>query len=351
MRALTIRPRMAGSLSLTDISEPDPSEGPVLVETLAVGLCGTDTDIVRGAYGQAPPGEDRLVIGHENLGRVLEDQSGTYATGDLVVGVVRRPDPVPCPACAAGEWDMCLNGRYTEHGIVGLHGFARERWRATPDAMVKLPPDLDDLGVLIEPTTIVAKAWEQIERIGQRAYFHPETVAILGAGPIGLLGAMLGAQRGLDVHVFDVVNSGPKPTLVAGLGARYHDEPLGKSGLEPDIVLECTGVAQVIVDALNHNGVNGIVCLAGVSMVGALMSADVGALNRTTVLQNDVVFGTVNANRRHYQAAAMALAAADRSWLRRLITRRVRLEEFADGFARRPDDVKVTLALADRTNV
>lgn len=345
MRALTVRPGVANSLALTDMPEPPASEGPVLVESVAVGLCGTDAEIVRGDYGQAPPGSDLLVLGHENLGRVLEDPTGSYQPGDLVVGFVRRPDPVPCPACAEGEWDMCLNGRYTEHGIAGLHGFMRERWRAEPDAMVPLDARLAEVGVLMEPTTVVAKAWEQVERIGRRAYFGPKQAAVLGAGPIGLLAALLGVNRGLEVHVFDVVTDGPKPRLVADLGAHYHSESLGDSGLTPDIVLECTGVPQVIVDAMNHNGVNGIVCLTGVSMVGALMSADIGKLNRTAVLQNDVVFGTVNANRRHYEAAAAALAAADHSWLARLVTRRVPMADFADAFAKRPDDVKVVLQI------
>jgi glucose 1-dehydrogenase len=346
MRALTVRPGVADSLTLVDMPEPPASDGAVLVESLAVGLCGTDAEIVRGDYGTAPPGEELLVLGHENLGRVVEDPTGTYAAGDLVVGFVRRPDPVPCAACAAGEWDMCLNGRYTEHGIAGLHGFMRQRWRAAPDAMVRLDSGLSDVGVLMEPTTIVAKAWEQIERIGRRAFFAPKTVAVLGAGPIGLLAALLAVQRGLEVHVYDRVTEGPKPKLVTDLGGHYYAEPLGESGLKPDIVLECTGVAQVIIDALNTNGINGIVCLTGVSIVSALMQADVGALNRATVLQNDVVFGTVNANRRHYEAAVAALDSADRSWLRRLISRRAPLERFAEVFARQPDDVKVVLEIA-----
>ncbi|MBO0869521.1 MAG: alcohol dehydrogenase catalytic domain-containing protein, partial [Micromonosporaceae bacterium] len=243
MRALTVRPGIADSLALQEVGEPPEQDGPVLVETLAVGLCGTDIEIVSGAYGAAPPGADTLVLGHENLGRVVSapERCG-LSPGDLVVGIVRRPDPVPCPACAAGEWDMCRNGQYTEHGIAGLHGFARERWRAEPAAMVRVDPSLSEVGVLLEPTTIVAKAWEQVQRIGERAYFQPAIAAVTGAGPVGLLAALLGRQRGLEVHVFDVVTSGPKPELVAALGATYHHESLPDSGLAPDVVIECTGV-------------------------------------------------------------------------------------------------------------
>lgn len=347
MRALTVRPGVKDSLALGDLPEPTADEGTVLVEALAVGLCGTDVEIVNAEYGEAPPGSELLVLGHENLGRVIEAPAGAgFATGDLVVGFVRRPDPVPCPACAVDEWDMCRNGQYTEHGIKGLHGFARERWRAQPDAIVTLDPSLAEVGVLLEPTTIVAKAWEQIERIGQRAYFGPKVVAVTGAGPVGLLAALLGVQRGYDVHVFDRVTDGPKPGLVADLGARYHAESVPDSGVRADLIVECTGVPSVIVDAMTHSATDGIVCLTGVSSVGARLPVDIGDLNRTAVLNNDVVFGTVNANRRHYEAAAAALAAADHTWLSRLITRRVPLDNFADGFARRADDVKVVLEVA-----
>ena len=134
LRALTVRPGIKDSLALSDLPEPPESDGPVLVEAIAVGLCGTDTEIVNAEYGEAPPGSEVLVLGHENLGRVADAGGSGLVGGDLVVGFVRRPDPVPCPACAVGEWDMCRNGQYIEHGIKGLHGFARERWRAPADA-------------------------------------------------------------------------------------------------------------------------------------------------------------------------------------------------------------------------
>jgi threonine dehydrogenase-like Zn-dependent dehydrogenase len=347
MRALTVRPGEKDSLALTDLPEPAPDEGPVLVQSLAVGLCGTDAEIVAGDYGTAPPGADLLVLGHENLGRVLEAPPGAgLAEGDLVVGIVRHADPEPCPACAAGEWDMCLNGRYTEHGIAGLHGFARERWRDTAEAMVKLDPALVDVGVLLEPTTVVAKAWEQIDRISARAFSRHRVAAITGAGPIGLLAALLGAQRGLEMHVYDVVTDGVKPELVAALGAQYHHVPLPDSGVLPDIVVECTGVPGVILNAIIHNATDSIVCLTGVSNAGTPLPTDVGLFNRISVLQNDVVFGTVNANRRHYRAAAQALLAADRAWLGRLMTRRTGVADYATAFDRQPGDVKVVVEFA-----
>jgi threonine dehydrogenase-like Zn-dependent dehydrogenase len=130
MRAITVEPKKPGSAKWEEVQEPDVRQGSVLVEAVAVGVCGTDVEIVEGKYGWAPPGKTRLVLGHESLGRVLEsDPAGRLKKGDLVVGIVRRPDPVPCPNCAVGEWDMCRNGQYTERGIKQIDGFMSERWR------------------------------------------------------------------------------------------------------------------------------------------------------------------------------------------------------------------------------
>ncbi len=344
MRALTVRPGVPGSGGLSILSEPDRCEGAVLVAARAVGVCGTDLEILAGTYGHAPPGEERLVLGHESVGEVLEAPACSGLTrGDLVVGIVRRPDPVPCANCAAGEFDMCRNGRYMEHGIKGLHGFARERWRAEPDAVVRLAADLGEVGVLLEPTSVVAKAWEHIEHIGNRARWAPRRVLVTGAGPIGLLAALLGIQRGLDVHVLDRVVRGPKPELVTGLGATYHREVSTTRSLAPDVVIECTGVAQVIAEVVRETARNAIVCLTGVSTPGRPVRLDLGALGREWVLDNDVVFGSVNANRRHYEAAAVILARADRSWLTRMLTRRVPVEEYEQALERREGDVKTVL--------
>ncbi len=169
MRAITVIPGKPGSVALSEAPEPPREDGPILVETQAIGVCGTDLEIINGEYGTAPPGQDRLIIGHESLGRVIEAPAGTgLSPGDLAVGIVRRPDPVPCPACAAGNWDMCTNGQYTERGIAGRHGYAAERYRIHPEYVVRVDPALGTRGVLLEPATVVAKAWEHIERIGGR---------------------------------------------------------------------------------------------------------------------------------------------------------------------------------------
>lgn len=204
MRAITVIPNERGTARLDEVPEPSGSDGSVLVETLAVGVCGTDLEIVGGTYGWAPPGSQRLILGHESLGQVVDAPPGSdFKRGDRVVGIVRRPDPVPCSNCAVDEWDMCRNGRYTERGIKERHGFASERYRIEPEYLVKVAASLGLSGVLLEPTSVVAKAWEHIERIGARARWTPTRVLVTGAGPIGLLAAMLGVQRGLDVHVLD----------------------------------------------------------------------------------------------------------------------------------------------------
>jgi threonine dehydrogenase-like Zn-dependent dehydrogenase len=344
MKALTVVPLKAGSAELSDVGDPPESDGPVLVETLAVGICGTDIEILSGTYGWAPPGRERLVLGHESLGRVLEaPDGGPVSKGDLVVGIVRRPDPVPCANCAVLEWDFCRNGQYTERGIKEHDGYLSERYRITPDFVVKVDPALGILGVLLEPTSVVAKAWEEVDRVGGRAHWDPKTVLITGAGPIGLLAAMIGVQRGLDVHVIDQMSTGVKPDLVRDLGATYHNGTIADAVPGPDVIIECTGVASLVLDAMSHVGTGGVVCLTGVSSGGHVIEVDEGALNRSMVLENVAVVGSVNANRRHYEAAATALAKADPKWLARVVSRRVPLQRWQEALNRDPDDVKVVI--------
>jgi len=346
MQALVMTPGHPGSARLAEVAEPDLVEGSMLVEMVAVGVCGTDVEILRGDYGEAPAGEAELVLGHESLGRVLSvPPASDLRAGDLVVAMVRHPDPLPCVNCAIGEWDMCRNGEYTEHGIKRRHGFFRERYRLEPERAVRIEPSLGLCGVLLEPASVVAKAWEHILRIGGRARFVPQRALITGAGPIGLLSALLGVQHGLTVHVLDRATAGPKPTLVRALGATYHSDPTMLAGLENtfEIVVECTGVPQLVLDAATWSGPDGVVCLTGVSTGGRTIPVDIGGLGRAIVLENNVIFGSVNANRRHYEQAATALARADRGWLEQLITRRAPLTRWVEALGRGEDDVKAVI--------
>jgi glucose 1-dehydrogenase len=346
MRAITTAPGVANSAKLERIAEPPKSDGAILVRTLALGVCGTDREILSGQYGWAPPGEQRLVIGHESLGVVEQaPRDSGVAAGDLVVGIVRRPDPVPCVACAAGEWDMCRNGRYTERGIKERHGYGAEWFRIEPEFAVKIDPALGRLGVLLEPASIVAKAWDHVWRIGERSRsWRPRTLLVTGAGPIGLLAALLGAQRGLEVHLLERSERATKADLVRALGGSYHVEGTDIiDRLRPDIVMECTGAPAVIAATLGAAGPAGIVCLLGVTAPGHELKLDIGRINRSLVLDNDTVFGSVNANRAHYEAGAEALRQADRQWLDRMITRRVPIERWCEALDHRADDIKVVI--------
>src|SRR5918997_2240299 len=325
MRAMTVIPGRPDSAELTDLPEPEPKDGELLVEPLYLGVCGTDREILDGAHGEPPPGHERLVLGHELLGRVKD-------SGGLVAGIVRRPDPVPCACCANGEWDMCRNGQYTERGIKALDGYGAELVTIEEEFAIPVPDELGTLGVLTEPASILAKAWEQVERISARACSEHERVLVTGAGPIGLLAALMGVQRGLETHVLDRATEGVKPETVAALGAEYHTADVTEvaEACSPDVVVECTGVAELVAGAMRHTAPGAVVCLTGVSASRSL-SVDMGALNNELVLENDVVFGSVNANRRHFEQAVEALRDADHDWLRRMITRTVPFERWQEG--------------------
>src|SRR5947207_14876919 len=345
MRAVTLTPGKPHSLALEEVEGPQPGPGQVLTRTLAIGICGTDRELIDGAYGEAPPGRDCLILGHESLGRVIGAPSGSgFSTGDMVVGIVRHPDPVPCVNCALGEWDMCRNGRYTERGIKQADGFAAERWRNKPEFTIKVNPALGLAAVLLEPASILAKAWEHIERIGRRARWAPRLVLVTGAGPVGLMAALMGVQRGLEVHVLDRNDTGPKPRLIEELGAKHH---LKHPGIEFDIVIECTGAPKVIAQAVAGSSPGGIVCLTGLGGKQHVASFDIATLNQSLVLENRVVFGSVNANRHHYEDAAWPLAHANRAWLERVVTRQVHLDNWHEAYEKHDNDVKTVLCFED----
>lgn len=347
MKALVVSPGVPNSAELIDIAPPAPADGALRVRGLAIGICGTDLEIVEGGYGEAPPGKDRLVLGHESLGEVVEAPPGSgFAPGDLVVGVVRRPDPEPCDHCAVGQWDMCRNGRYTECGIKQQDGYATEEFRLDPQFAVPVASRLGDFGVLLEPASVVAKACLYSLHFLRRAEVPTRTALITGAGPIGLLAALATTQAGIETYVVDIVEGGPKPNLVRDLGAHYHAGSALDLGISPDVVIECTGIGSVLRDAGAKAAPGAVIALTGISAAPSALEVDLNAFNKHMVLSNKVLFGSVNASRAHYEAAASLLARADPAWLERMISRRVPIERWREVLERRPEDVKVVLEIS-----
>ena len=257
MRALTVVPLKPDSAAVIDIEEPRPGPGELLVDGLALGVCGTDREIAAGEYGWAPPGHERLVIGHESLGRVREAPADSgFAAGDLVVGVVRRPDPVPCGACARGEFDMCRNGEYTERGIKQINGFGsraldrrgRLRREARPRTRRRRRPDGADhhRGQGLGPHR--ADRLARLLRAAARARDRRRADrAARGAArrPARTRGARPRPRR-------PRASSPSWCTPRRDLPRRTDAETIEKVA-PPDIVVEATGVPQLVFDAMQHN--------------------------------------------------------------------------------------------------
>ena len=348
-------PGQTNTLQVQDIPEPQAGVGEAVVRVLQAGLCGTDVEITAGLFGEAPPGCGYLVLGHENLGCVETAPAGAaLSPGDLVVATVRRPCPEEsCLPCRSGQNDMCLTGRYRERGIQALHGFMSARYCEDPGNLVRVPPHLRGVGVLVEPMTVAQKGLEQAFRIQQRLSWRPRQAVVLGAGPIGILAAAALRIRGLDVTVASREPQGStRESLLREAGIAYAStatttvEELPRRLGTIDIVFEATGATPLIAGAMSLLGPNGVCILAGVTEVGHRVPVDLGGWNRQMVLGNRLVFGVVNAGRRHFEAAVRDLEVAEErlpGWLRRLITRRLPAGDAARAVVREPGDIKTVL--------
>lgn len=355
MAAVAVRPGQPGSLHLTELPVPVAGPGEALVRVRQVGVCGTDQEIIHGQFGTAPAGSEVLVLGHEVLGTVeaLGPGAEGVAVGDVVVATVRRPGG--CVPCQAGQSDMCDDLAYTEHGIIGRHGFMAD-WFATETAsLVKVPVGLEAVGILTEPTSVVEKALQQAELIQRRIpTWAPKTAIVLGAGPIGLLGTLLLRSRGAEVVT---VARKPAPNRAAGIvaasGARYaslRETTLAEvaAGLPPvDLIFEATGNADLAFQAMEVLGNNGVLVLLSLTGGAETREVPIAQVNRNFVLGNKVLVGSVNSNTEHFELAVADLARFEALWpglLSQLITRR-----FA-GFAnpakiaeREPDGIKTVI--------
>jgi len=337
------------------VDEPRPAAGEALLATQAVGVCGTDREILAGEHGAAPQGAQRLIPGHECLARVVSAPQGSgLVPGQLVVPTVRRPCGRPeCYPCAHDHPDMCVTLAYTERGIQGANGYQCERFTEAPRWLVPVPEALGFANVLLEPTSVVSKAVEETVRIQRaRLAWEPRSALVTGAGPVGLLGAMLLRLRGLEVTVYDrLPEDSVKARAARALGARYarSDQVRLEDAGHFDWILECTGAPPVVFAALAALAPAGALCLLGVSGSTGTLPVAGAALNRQLVLQNGLLFGSVNASREAFTHGAQALGAAQTSWpgwLEQLITRRVPPEQVADAVALRPDDIKCVVQWA-----
>jgi threonine dehydrogenase-like Zn-dependent dehydrogenase len=356
MRAVAVTPGHSGSARLIETERPEPPPGEALVRVLRVGVCGTDREIDAGLVGEAPPGDDHLIVGHESFG-VVERADGAEGLrpGDNVAAIVRRPDG--CPSCQAGRWDVCQWGRYTERGIRGRHGFMSEFYTEHPSYLVLVPESLLGLGVLTEPMSVVEKAIGEAWAVQRRLPWQPRRAVVLGAGPIGLLATLALRLRGVDVCTVDVVPADTAKARVArASGAQYVNgrevslTDLARSGDNLDLIIEATGVASLVLEAMNALGTNGVLVLTGISGGSRLLEVDGNRLNLSMVLGNKVVLGSVNASRSHFEAAVRDLGEIQSRWpglLERLITRRVPLDDFRQGMTPDPDGIKTVIEISE----
>lgn len=339
MKAIAVLPGKPNSVHLAEMPKPSVEEigngRGVLVQVLRVGVDGTDKEINAAEYGAAPNGYDFLVIGHESFGRV--EQVGWNVTeflpGEYVVATVRRPGSSIYDQI--GNPDMTTDTTYFERGINLRHGYLAEFYAEDADFLVKIPPGLKNIGVLLEPFTVVQKGVAQAFEIQRRLrVWRPRRAAVMGAGTIGLLATLALRLRGLEVCTFALA---AKPNLnaelVESIGARYvstRETPIleGANRFGPfDLIFEATGYSPVVFDSMQALAKNGVLVLSSVTGGDRKLEVPADKINLQFVLGNKLMVGTVNAGREHFEAGVRDMAQAEAQyagWLGRLLTHPVK---------------------------
>lgn len=348
MKAIAVR-RGETAPTVIETPRPDPESGAVLVRTLRVGVDGTDHEVLSGSHGGFPEGEDHLILGHEAVG-VVEDANGTaLSEGDVVVPTVRRPPNGENEYFARDEPDMAPEGQYHERGIAGAHGFMSEYFTSPAETLVEVPPELADLGFLVEPISITEKAMEHARASRSAFEWTPESAFVLGNGSLGLLTlAMLDSE-------FDRLyclgrRDRPDPTieLIEALGGTYVDSretpvsDVADVHERMDLVYEATGYAKHAFESISALAPNGVAALLGVPDSWKF-EVDGGDLHRELVLHNKALVGSVNSNVSHFRQAVDTLAALPSWFLDDLVTGVYGMDEFERAFA--DDDTTIKTAV------
>ena len=369
MQAIAVTPGKK-SVGIIDQTEPRiSSPTDVKLRMIEAGVCGTDKEICAFEYGTPPNGSDQLVIGHESLGEVVEvgPKVTRVKVGDLVVPMVRRPCPHDyCIACRSSRQDFCFTGDFTERGIKGRHGFMAQYVVDDQIYMNPVPKELLEAAVLVEPLTIAEKALIQVWDVQQRlpwgcpaqpgkAQDHCHRAVVLGAGPVGLLGAMALVNSDFDTTVYarePVPN--PKADVLKLIGAKYlsaetHSlEALAQEVGNVDLVYEATGASRLAFDMIRHLGTNGIFIFTGVPGRKGPVEVDTDLMMRNLVLKNQVVFGTVNAGRDAFENSIRDVGTFTKRWpeaVKSLITGRYPMEAYSDLLLGRSGGIKNVITL------
>lgn len=360
MKAVAVFP---GTHEVRVIDEPQPQVirgTEVLLRMREVGICGTDREVAAFEYGEPPPGEDHLIIGHEALGEVVAvgPEVTKLRPGDLVIPSVRRPClHAECLACRAGRQDFCVTGDFRERGIKQTHGFLTESTVEDEANLTLVPPDLADVAVLTEPLTIAAKAMQQVKTLQQRLPWEPsrQRAVVLGAGPVGLLGAMTMVANNFETHVYSMESDdSDRANLVRSFGAGYicsqdrAPEDLGKRLGNIDLIYEAVGSSHLAFTALESLGPNGLFIFTGIPPLGGPSPLPADQLMRNIVLENQLIFGTVNASRSAYALALRLLGqcmALFPDSVRRIITAHRSIDE-APGMLRKRSGIKEVVRLS-----